>query len=167
MTATHKPQTRSRNELTELLLGQEIPIRFISMQRAITLHDESIGRAGGLRGVRDAALLDSALHRPMLKALYEGERDPVVLAAVLAEGVVQNHPFLDGNKRTGFLCCVEMLGRNGIEFKPDVADTVDCFLALARGDIGVDDLTQWIRTEIQAQEEMRAHMASMREGEQG
>lgn len=152
-------ESMERNDLTEQLLGREITIRFVSIMQAVRLHDASIDRVGGTAGVRDLTLLDSALHRPMLKALYEDESDPVVLAAVLADGIVQNHAFLDGNKRTGFLCCVEMLERNGIPFQPDVSDTVDCFRRLANHEMDVDGLVQWIREELSQQEWLRQQLA--------
>lgn len=61
----------TRNELTEMLLGKEIPVAFVSIHEAVRLHDDSIQRVGGAAGARDLALLESALHRPMQMCLYE------------------------------------------------------------------------------------------------
>lgn len=100
----------SRNELTEHLLGREISISCVSIAEAVSLHDDSIHRVGGTSGVRDLDLLESALHKPMQKCLYEEETDLYTLAATLADGIAQNRAFLDGNKRTAFLSCVRFLG---------------------------------------------------------
>ncbi len=135
----------TRNELTELLLGKEIAIRFVSIQEAIHLHDDSITRVGGTPGVRDPALLESALYKPMQVCIYEENQDLPSLAATLADGIVQNHAFLDGNKRTGFLCCVRFLEKNGIHFTPDVAEAVEFFRQLAAHEIDVQDLIEWLR----------------------
>jgi death-on-curing protein len=135
----------TRNELTELLLGKEIAISFVSIQEAVGLHDASIERVGGTRGVRDLALLESALHKPMQMCLYESSQSLSDLAAALADGVVQNHAFLDGNKRTGFLCCVRFLEKNGFTFAPDVAESVDYFRRLAAHEVQAEDLAQWIQ----------------------
>jgi death-on-curing protein len=135
----------TRNELTELLLGREIAISFVSIQEAVALHDASIERVGGTRGVRDLALLESALHKPMQMCLYEAPQTLPDLAAALADGIVQNHAFLDGNKRTGFLCCVRFLEKNGITFAPDVAESVDYFRRLAAHEVQTEDLAHWIQ----------------------
>jgi death-on-curing protein len=135
----------TRNELTEMLLGKEIHIAFVSIVEAVQLHDATIARVGGKAGARDLALLESALHRPMQACLYESDTDIPALAATLADGIVQNHAFLDGNKRTGFLCCVRFLEKNGFSFAPDVAEAVDYFRRLAAHEINADDLSTWIR----------------------
>ena len=135
----------TKNELTEHLLGREISIRFISLSEAIRLHDQSIEKVGGKPGARDLKLLESALHKPMQKCLYENESDLVSLAACLADGISQNHAFLDGNKRTAFLACVNFLEKNDIVFEPDVAEATDTFRRLAAHEIDVEDLRKWIQ----------------------
>lgn len=84
----------------------------MSGAEAVKLHDRSIALAGGAPGLRDPGLLASALGRLESHAGY-GETDPFALAAVLAEGIARNHPFVDGNKRTGFLVAVLFLRKNG------------------------------------------------------
>jgi death-on-curing protein len=74
---------------------------FIDRVLALMIHERTLVLHGGARGVRDQALLDSALARPRQIAGYEPEADIVRLAAALTFGVVRNHPFVDGNKRTG------------------------------------------------------------------
>ena len=145
----------SNNELTELLLGKEVPIRFVSVADAVALHDGSIERVGGTAGVRDISLLESALHKPMQKCIYEGDEDPFSLAATLADGIAQNHAFLDGNKRTAFLCCVRFLERNGIEFQPDVAEAAEIFRDLAAHLVDVNQVAQWIRMSVEVAQQRR------------
>lgn len=138
----------TRNQLTEHLLGREIRVRFVSIREAVRLHDQSIHDVGGLPGVRDSALLESALHRPMQLALYNEATELHVLAASLADAVVQNHAFLDGNKRTAFLCAVLFLQKNGIVFQPDTADTVEWFLRLANHEVDEEATAEWIKANI-------------------
>lgn len=136
----------TRSELTEMLLGLEIQVRFVSIAEAVALHDDSIGRVGGKPGVRDLALLESALHKPMQLCIYQREEDPVVLAAALADGVAQNHAFLDGNKRTAFLVCQRFLAKNNVPFDPDVAEAVEVFRRLAAHEIESGEFVVWIRS---------------------
>ncbi len=145
----------SNNELTELLLGKEIQIRFVSVADAVALHDGSIEKVGGRAGVRDISLLESALHKPMQKCIYEGDEDLFSLAATLADGIAQNHAFLDGNKRTAFLSCVKFLERNGIEFEPDVAEATEMFRDLAAHHINSEQLAQWIKSTVEIAKEYK------------
>lgn len=147
----------TRNELTEALLGREISIQFVSIAEAVRLHDASIERVGGTPGARDLSLLESALHKPMQRCLYEGQEDLAVLAACLADGIAQNHAFLDGNKRTAFLACEAFLTKNGETFAPDVAEAHHMFVALAKHSISADDLAAWIRETIDAHTECSHH----------
>lgn len=134
----------TRNEMTEMLLGREIEINFVSIREAIALHDESIDRVGGTAGVRDATLLESALHKPMQACLYSDESDLYRLAGILADGITQNHAFLDGNKRTAFLCACAFLAKNGITFEPDTAEAVRRFRDLARHEENAESIAEWI-----------------------
>lgn len=77
------------------------PPRWASVSAAVAIHAEAIGRYGGLEGIRDLGLLESAMARPKNRWEYEDDPDAFDLAAAYAFGVIRNHPFLDGNKRTG------------------------------------------------------------------
>ena len=79
--------------------------KWIDEEIALMLHQMSIRNYGGLDGIRDIGLLQSALARPQNIAAY-GAADVYLLAAAYGFGIARNHPFLDGNKRTAFLCCV-------------------------------------------------------------
>jgi death-on-curing protein len=75
-----------------------------------------VAETGEPHGVRDRGLLESACHRPYHRHAYEGANDVVILAADLLFGIAQNHPFLQGNKRTGFEAALLFLEANGYEF---------------------------------------------------
>ena len=109
------------------------------------IHLDQIREHGGLRGIRDENLLESALARPKQKWHYEARLDVPQLAAAYAFGLVQNHPYRDGNKRIGFLAMVTFLGLNSCAFSATNAEVVTEFLALADGKVSEDGLTIWIR----------------------
>lgn len=100
------------------LLGTECPYVFPTEQDVLQLHMLAVSRGGGRFGLRDRGLLVSALHRPMQIMAYEGEVvSPGLLAGSLCAGIVQNHPFVDGNKRTGFLASVMFLRRSKLDLR--------------------------------------------------
>lgn len=152
----------SRNELTELMLGKEISIRFVSIAEAVSLHDQSIDKVGGTAGVRDLDLLESALHKPMHQCVYAEDYDLYSLAAILADGIAQNHAFMDGNKRTAFLSCILFLKVNDIDFEPDVAEAIDTFRRLASHDVDVPYLASWIRKSVDEADALNALRASVK-----
>ena len=108
------------------------------------LHGEQIAEHGGASGIRDAGLLESALMRP-LNAWSYGETDLCALAALYAEGIARNHPFVDGNKRTGFLAAYTFLALNGLELEAAEADATEKMLGLAAGTLGREDFAGWLR----------------------
>ncbi|MGH6854815.1 MAG: type II toxin-antitoxin system death-on-curing family toxin [Aestuariivirga sp.] len=108
-------------------------------------HRESLARFEGADGIRDEGLLLSALARAENIFAYEPEAVPFRLASAYCAGVVKNHPFIDGNKRTGILCAVVFLGLNGIELEFDEAMIVTMVYGLAAGEIKEDQLAEWLR----------------------
>lgn len=86
---------------------------WLSKDTILAIHSAAIARFGGSDGIRDEALVDSALNRPRQLFHYENP-DLFELAAIYASGIVKSHPFLDGNKRTGFLALYTFLGINGL-----------------------------------------------------
>ncbi len=108
---------------------------FIDRTLALMIHERTLQLHGGARGVRDAALLDSALARPRQIAGYEPEADIVRLAAALSFGIVRNHPFVDGNKRTGFVVGVLFLELNGFRFEASEEAAASAVMALAAGEL--------------------------------
>lgn len=108
-------------------------------------HRESLARFGGADGVRDEGLLLSALARPENISAYEPDADLFRLAAAYCTGVVKNHPFIDGNKRTGVLSAVVFLALNDIELRFDEAMIVTMVYGLAAGDVSEGAFADWLR----------------------
>jgi death on curing protein len=116
------------------------------MEGAVSaIHNELIAEHGGRIGVRDAGLLASALARPQNQAAY-GEPSVFDLAAAYAFGIVRNHPFVDGNKRAGFLTAYVFLDLNGWELRATEADAVAAVWALAADEMDEAGFSEWIRT---------------------
>ncbi len=109
------------------------------------IHNDQLREHGGLPGVRDENVLESALARPQQKWHNSDRTDLAMLAAAYAFGFVQNHPYLDGNKRIGFLAMVTFLGVNGHDFSATEADVVTMILALADGGTSEEAIADWIR----------------------
>lgn len=110
-------------------------------------HDEALAAHGGASGVRDMGLLESALARPRNQFAY-GETDVAALAAAYAFGIVRNHPFVDGNKRTAFLTAVLFLERNGARFTASEVDSALKTLALAAEEIEEAQFAIWLRENV-------------------
>ena len=92
------------------------------MQDALDAHDDQIARYGGPSGIRSLPLLESALERPKWWREFGNEHDIVLLAARLALAIADNHPFVDGNKRTAAVCMVQFLMMNGYTIADDDQD---------------------------------------------
>ena len=112
----------------------------------IAVHAEQIAEHGGKNGLRDRGLLSSALARPRNMAGYKA---PTVfdLAAAYAYGIVKNHPFIDGNKRTGFLVAYIFLAMNGWKLIASEASAVEAVLALASGGMSEAEFADWLKTQ--------------------
>jgi death on curing protein len=112
-------------------------------------HDAQCAEHGGALGTRDVGSLDSGLARPRNLHAY-AETDLCALAAAYASGIVRNHPFIDGNKRTAFLAAYVFLGLNGLDLTADEADAAAAMLSLASGDIREDAFAEWLRKNTRA-----------------
>ena len=111
----------------------------------IALHDEQLAEHGGSVGIRDTGLLSSSLARPRNQAVY-GDPSVFDLAAAYAYGIVRNHPFVDGNKRTGFLAAYVFLDMNGWELMAPEGEAVAAVLALAAGEMQESGFSDWLKT---------------------
>jgi death-on-curing protein len=100
---------------------------------------------GGMPGLRDENLLESALARPRQILSYTPDADLAALAAAYGYGLARNHPYNDGNKRVAFVVMAVLLGLNGLQFTASEADVVTTIVALASGEIEEDALAEWIR----------------------
>jgi death-on-curing protein len=109
------------------------------------IHHDQLREHGGLPGIRDENLLESALARAKQKWHHSESPDLAFLAAAYAFGLLTSHPYRDGNKRIGFLAMVTFLEVNGHEFAADEAEIVAEFLDLAGGCISEEALAAWIR----------------------
>jgi len=110
----------------------------------LAMHDEAVVIFGGLPGVRDMALLDSAIDRPKNLIAYGDHPSLFDLAAALCFGIVKNHPFLDGNKRTGLLSARALLFLNGQVFEPAEVDEVTMMVGVADGTVDEAMLASWL-----------------------
>ncbi len=117
---------------------------WIRQDVVLAMHEEVLMLFGGPEGVRDMGLLESALARP--KNLFaHSEQTPSLaqMAANYAKGIVANHPFVDGNKRTAFMISVTFLRLNGLQLIAPKEESVLKFWALAAGEVSEEHLADW------------------------
>jgi death-on-curing protein len=121
--------------------------KWVREDTVMAIHDEQIAEHGGLGGVRDIALIQSALARPRNLAAY-GDPDAAALAAAYAHALARNHGFLDGNKRTAFVTALVFLLANGAELTASDAESVVTMLTVAAGQMAEEALAEWLRRNI-------------------
>ncbi len=108
-------------------------------------HRESLVQFGGGDGLRDSGLLESALARPENVYAYETEADVFRLAASYCHGIVKNHPFVDGNKRTGTLAAVAFLALNDVDLECEEPEIAAVVIGLASSEVTEDQFADWLR----------------------
>ena len=118
---------------------------WIEARDALALHGRLLALDGGAAGVRDAGLLESALARPRQLHAYGDKPSIVEMAAAYVAGIVRNHPFFDGNKRTGFLVGVLFLELNGYRFTATEEDATRAVFGLAAGTLEEKEFAAWMR----------------------
>lgn len=118
---------------------------WIEERDALAIHDRLLALHGGAAGLRDRGLLESALARPRQHHAYAGTFDIITLAALYTAGIVRNHPFVDGNKRTGFVIGVLFLELHGYDFTAREADATQAVMALAAGTLDEAAYGAWLR----------------------
>lgn len=118
---------------------------WIDERDAIALHDRLLALEGGAPGLRDRGLLASALARPRQLEAYGDAPDIVAMAAAYIGGIVRDHPFIDGNKRTGFVVGVLFLELNGYRFTATQEDAAQAVLSLAAGTLDEAPFAVWMR----------------------
>lgn len=121
--------------------------RFLSAAIAMAVHDRQLAEHGGLDGVKDHGLLESALARAVNKHAY-GETDRCALAAAYAFGIARNHPFADGNKRMAWVMARLFLRLNGVTIAFGKNEAIATMLALASGQMEEAALADWFRGHI-------------------
>ena len=126
-------------------------MRYLSLSEALELHRRIIGQSGGTLGVLNLSSLESALAQPRMtfggKELYPSIADK---ASALGYSLIQNHPFLDGNKRTGHAAMELFLVLNGFEIQSSVDEQERIVLQVASGEIERDTFTLWLRDHVVA-----------------
>ena len=120
-------------------------MKVLSKQQVLVLHEQLLAQTGGLPGVRDEGLLESALEAPF-QGFGETDAYPSLQqkAARLCYGLVKNHPFADGNKRIGAHAMLVFLALNGIELSYSQKELSEIVLALASGERDYDELLRWL-----------------------
>lgn len=124
-------------------------IVWISRALALAIHERQLAEHGGGSGVRDEALLESALARPQQLFSY-GDPPPDLadLAASLAFGLARNHPFVDGNKRTAAVACETFLLLNEVSLEADDLELYPQYIALAEGSLDEKAFAEWLRPRL-------------------
>jgi death-on-curing protein len=121
---------------------------WIETRDVLAIHDRLLALHGGAAGLRDRGLLESALARPRQHHFYASSSDRIEMAALYTSGVVRNHPFVDGNKRTGFVIGLLFLEVNGFHFKASEPDATQAVTFLAAGTLDEAGYTAWLRKNV-------------------
>ena len=119
--------------------------QWVGNHEVVAIHGMQIERYGGLAGIRDEGLLESAVARLQNLFAYQNVDDPISLAAAYAFGIARNHPFVDGNKRTAFVVAAFFLDLCGSTIETSQSDVIQTVLALASGDLTEDEFAEWLR----------------------
>jgi death on curing protein len=121
-------------------------MRYPTLAEILDLHERLLSTSGGARGVRDLAMLESSVAQP--RATFDQQDlypDIISKSAALCHGLILNHPFVDGNKRTGHAAMELFLILNGLQLSADVSDQERVILDLAAGKMSRHDFTAWVR----------------------
>ncbi len=121
---------------------------WIEERDTLALHERLLALDGGATGVRDLGLLQSALARPRQLHAYGQNPDIIDMAVAYIAGIVRNHPFVDGNKRTGFLVGILFLELNAARFTASEESAAQAILNLAAGTLDEPAFTVWLRANV-------------------
>jgi death on curing protein len=124
-------------------------MRFLTLEEVLQIHDRILERTGGARGTLDLGLLESALGQ--CRMAFGGQETYPSLAekaAALCFSIVRNHPFVDGNKRTGHAAMEVFLVLNGYQLLVEIDEAERTILRLASGDIERDQFTRWAQGHV-------------------
>lgn len=121
-------------------------MNYLNIQRVMEIHRAGLEHSGGSDGIRDLGALESAVAQPSM-AFGGDDLYPTLIekAAALGFSLIMNHPFIDGNKRVGFLGMVNMLMLNGMTIKVDSTEGERMIIAVAAGEATREELVEWLR----------------------
>jgi death-on-curing protein len=119
---------------------------WIDEHAVLAIHDSLLATHGGKTGLRDNGLLESALARPKQHKAYSESPCILEMATLYTDGIIRNHPFADGNKRTGFVTGVLFLELTGFEFNASEEDATQAVISLAAGALDEAGYTAWLRS---------------------
>ena len=122
--------------------------RWVRHDVAIAIHERVLADYGGQSGIRDSGLLESALARPQHIHAHDNP-DLASLAAAYATGIIRNHPFVDGNKRVGFMAAYVFLAFNGVTLTATEVSATRAVLDLAAGEMTEEQFAQWLRNNVE------------------
>lgn len=122
---------------------------WVPLSAVHALHDRAVAEHGGLPGIRDHRLLEAALARPRQILAYGQSPNITELAAAYTTGIVRNHPFVDGNKRTGLLVSLEFLFCNGYRTIRRGGE-VDAVVGLAEGTLSESEFADFLASKVEA-----------------
>lgn len=121
-------------------------MKIITIRQVLILHELQIEKYGGLSGIRDTGMLQSAIGRPF--ATFGGNDlypDIFTKTAALIQSIIKNHPFLDANKRSAFVSAATLLEMNGYGFFAANKEVVKYMLAVANENLTVDQISEWLK----------------------
>ena len=127
---------------------------WLGLESVMALHELVVADYGGDASIRDAGRLQSALARPKHLFSY-GEPTMARLAAAYAVGIIQGHPFTDGDKRTGFMAAAAFLELNGLKFEASEVEVVIKTLGLAASEVSEAEYGQWLAKSVEAPKEKK------------
>ena len=120
---------------------------WVTLETALAIHERQLAEHGGAPGIRELALVESALARPVNLASY-GEPDAAALAAAYLWGLARNHRFIDGNKRTAWVACRLFLRLNAVEIRFAPFEAIRTVEAAASGSTSEGEIASWLRARI-------------------
>lgn len=121
-------------------------MKILTPRQVLLLHESVIKKYGGSSGLRDKGMFESAIYRPF--ATFAGSDlypDIYLKAGALIQSVVKNHPFVDGNKRTGYSSAYIFLKRNGIDLSVKKVEAIKFMIFVANENLSVDEISSWLK----------------------
>ena len=130
-------------------------IYFLIIDDVLDFHNQLIERFGGSTGIRDKNLLESALAQPQMAVFgRRSHQDVYAMAAAYCYHIIKNHPFIDGNKRTGLLCAMVFLTKNGFNISVDFDDLYEFTHSVATSKISKDEIAIFFKLHSTQNEEL-------------